>query len=1033
MKVLLLHLSDTHFVGDQSRTLDADRIAACVVERRLCSLPAIVAITGDVVDRGCKHGYEVALSFLSDLESSLKSKCGCKSVEFAVVPGNHDCNDEYGSSRRNSLIQELLLKKREFDKSAWMECLTVQKDFHDFRAQLQAQKQPEIPRFCLTTVHPIQGKSLAVTCFNTAFMERAGSPMVQPVLPFYDKAVLQEAAKADLSIALMHHPPSWFKGESPIELTELLQSNYDVVLLGHGHRSRTTTEINAETRQEITFLQGGVLSHPTDQTSMFRLLGCDLAAGKGSLEISEHSKSPGSSNYTCIEEREVPTNHSHSTKFVVNEDFKKELDDLGVSVSHPARDALGLSDVYVYPTLRVISTEAEPIETSFDLRTGEEIIGLVLERKRIRISGGHRSGKTALLRMLYKELLARGFTPVLIHGDHLRKTNPDSLQALGKEMFAEQYSGLIQDATEYLQLDRASKALLVDDLDRSPLVSKPRLRANLMGAMCQEFGVVVACESDASIASLTQITALEQLSDTYVNCSLLRFSPRLQGRMIEKWALLGHTDEENEADFFHRVDELERHVNDLLGSKAYPECPFAVLAVLHFRDSGTPMSIGEGSLASLYRMLIEEELMKSGPQPSVDELRSFLAMIAYYMFSQSKELVTMDEMRALSDEYRKQTDVALQLEKAVSALTSSHTLSKIADGYIFKYSLIYHYFLAFQISRRLHSAKHESQIRKDIRRICGKLDSAGNLHSLQFLMLLLGEDKLVIQPLLDVTRKLLGNSASADLNKDVEFMNRLVYKAPQFVLPAQRDAKLAREEKRRIMEKIEEEASAREEDQDQVNKAITATFHTIDLLGWLVRNHPTTLGAVVKRQVVEELYRLGLRLLADFFSETDSLLADYGDNLEDLLDESLNEGERVTILNQLKLTLFNFGVYITSMVLIAISDALGSAKLNLTLEAVREKEPDLSFKMIDIAIRLGHFEEFPLSRTKEMADTVKGKPLCSCVLAFLVLLRLYYFPEELDHKLEAQLCEWTGIRREALRQAARAGSRHSEQEDPTSS
>jgi predicted MPP superfamily phosphohydrolase len=876
MKILLLHLSDTHFVGDRSRSPHADKIAACVVERNLLDLPVIVAITGDIVHKGCQQGYDEALSFLRDLERTLQSKCGCDIIGFAVVPGNHDCNDKYSSNRRNSLINELLLKKREFDETAWRECLTVQKDFLAFRASLQAQEQPELPGFCVTTIYPMNGKSLAVSCFNTAFMERTNDPMVQPVLPLYDPTPLQKAVDADLSIALMHHAPSWFKDESAIKFSELLQLNYDIVLLGHGHRSKTTTELNAEAGWKTTFLQGGVFSHPSDQTRMFKLLACNVEEGSKKIIVSEHNQSPGSTHYTCTAEREVVVDNLDSTTFVVNKKFEKELDDIGWSIRHPTREVIQLSDVYVYPSLRVISTGAKPTETSFDLRTGEEIIKLVLQRKHIRVCGSHRSGKTALLRMLYKELLTRGFTPVLICGDHLRETSPDSLQELGREMFAKQYSEQTQDVTAYLQLERARKVLLVDDLDCSPVVKKPRLRSKLMAAMHKQFGVVIACESEASIADPTQIAMIAQSTDTYTYCELLRFSPRLRGRLIDKWATLGHRNQEDEADFFHRVDELERHVNELLGSKSYPECPFAVLAVLHFRDSGTPISIGEGSLSSLYRMLIEEELMKSGPRPSVDELRTFLAMIAYHMFKESKEIITMNETQTLSDEYRKQTDVTLELEKAMRKLTSTHIMSETGDGYRFEYSL-------------------------------------EHLSSLQFLTLLLGEDDLLIQQLLLAARKLLGDSPSADLDKDTEFLNRLVYKAPRFVLPARRDAKFAREEKRRILERLEEEATAREEEKNQVSATIMSAFNAMRLLGWLVRNNPTTLGATVKRQVVEELYRVGLRLLTDYYTETDSLLANFGDDLEGLLDESLNEGARAEILDQFKVSLFNLGALITSI------------------------------------------------------------------------------------------------------------------------
>ena len=1023
MKILLLHLSDTHFGKDQRRLPDADKIAACVVERNLLDLPVIVAITGDIMHKGCQQGYEKALSFLRNLKGALQSKCGCNTIGFAVVPGNHDCNKEYTSSRRNSLIHEIALGKQTVDETAWRVCLTVQKDFLAFRASLQAQEQPELLGFCTTTTYPIQGKSLAVSCFNTAFMERGNDPMVRPVLPLYSSAELQRAANADLSIALMHHAPSWFMGESAMQFTELLQTSYDIVLLGHGHRSKTTTELNAEASSQIAFLQGGVFNHPSDQTSMFKVLNCNLEEESKHIIVSDHHQAPGFTSYTCTAERTIVVHKPDSTTFVVNKKFDKELNDIGWAIRHPSQDTLHLSDVYVYPSLRIISTEAKPTGTSFDLRTGEEVIKLVLQRKHVRVCGSHHSGKTALLRMLYKELLTRGFTPVLISGDDLRETSPDSLQKLGKEMFAKQYSDKIQDVTAFLQLERARKALLVDDLDCSPVVKKARLRSKLMAAMCKEFGVVIACESEASIVDPTQIAAVAQSADTYTDCELLRFSRRLRGRLIGKWATLGHRDQEDEVDFFHRVDELERHVNELLGSKSYPECPFAVLAVLHFRDSGTPISIAEGSLASLYRMLIEEELLKSGLRPSVDELRSFLGMVAYHMFKESEEIITINEVQAISGEYRKRTDVTLEFEEAMRKLTSTHIMSETGDGYRFDYPLTYHYFLAFHISRGLHSESYDREMREAIAKMCAEIGSTEYLSSLQFLTLLLGEDEFLIQQLLLAAENLLGDLPSADLDKNTEFLNRLVYKTPTFVLPARRDAELAREKKRMILERLEEEATTCEEEENQVNSTITSAFNGIQLLGWLVRNNPTTLGATVKRQIVEELYRVGFRLLTDYYTETDSLLADFGDDLESLVDESLTEGARAEILDQLKLALFNLSAVITSMVLAAISNAIGSERLNLTLEAVSKQGPALSFKMADIIARLGHFEHFPVSKTKEMAEVVKGKPLCRWVLTFFVIQRLYYFPEELDHKLETQLCQWTGIKREDLSRAARTGSK----------
>lgn len=1021
MRVVILHISDLHTNGNGSDLPAPETIVAELIERGLAGMPIFVAVTGDVIHKGEVAGFSPALVFLQALRESLRDLTDIADIHFFAVPGNHDCDSSASTTTRREDISLLLEGKTILDSTLWKRCVEVQAKFEHFCNVLEPDLAMSSDSFCRTFGFELDDILIQFTLMNSAYIERSGLERAVPILPPLDTSSLpSNSVKPTLSVALTHHGPLHFEGKSGTRLVELFRKHFDLVLVGHDHLSSETKLVDSDRNHVTHLLAGGVLHHPQDQSSQFMVMDCTIDSRSRSVEYSKFSRPAGSNHYECFSEETLQLSHVGGTPFQPTQDFQEILDDVGPGIKHPVAGQLKLSDIYVHPPLRVIRPDAKANSEEIDLHDGESIGPLAIREKRLLVCGGHRSGKSSLLKTLYHTLLANGVTPVYLKGQALTETRPEAIRKEAENAFKEQYSSQVQDVSHYVNLPKGRKAILIDDIGMSSLSARMDLKKNLLERLSGEFGVVVATESAAILTDASAIAALVGAENNYTCCEILRFSPKARGKLIEKWTALGLSEHFTEEEYYRRVDALEKHVDELLGPKTYPECPFIVLAVLHFRDSKKSITIGQGSLATLYRLLIEEDLLRAGLNVSMDEIRTFLAMAAFSIYEQATSLIGPRTMADLHSRYEKRVAMSLGLLPALNSLVEVGILAQEGDAYRFKHELVYHYYLAFEVSKGLRSLTKADQMTAVLNEMCSCLDSNQYLSTLQFLTQMEGENPVLVNALLSAIRSVLKGIEPLDLGKDAATMNSLVYKPFKLTLPASRDAHRARERRREVLECIEEEASQEDDAQKNANQLMTTTFNGILLLGSIVRNNPTTL-AESKSLLIDEALRAGLRLLGDYYSETGSLLETCEEQLAQGELAHMNEDEKNQLMQDLKLQLFNLALFISSVVLVHVADSVGHESLAKSFEDVRSKGQNLSYEILDVAIQLRHFERFPLSRIREVADDAKGNPMAQRILSFFVLLRLYFFPNELDHRLESQLCESLDIQRRSLRKIAGQG------------
>ena len=152
----------------------------------------------------------------------------------------------------------------------------------------------------------------------------------------------------------------------------------------------------------------------------------------------------------------IRNNSRLQREFDLQPDFAQELNEPDTPFQHPFKDPVTLDDIFVYPNFREHSPLATFKEAKKTRTTGgrgpnandwsgnkkgeeaaqqivkkvikgRDILGHVLAKKKVMISGSHKSGRTSLSRIIFRDLWKNGRMPLYLSGGDL---DPKSLNQL---------------------------------------------------------------------------------------------------------------------------------------------------------------------------------------------------------------------------------------------------------------------------------------------------------------------------------------------------------------------------------------------------------------------------------------------------------------------------------------------------------------------------------------------------------------------------------------------------------------------------
>ena len=258
-----LHISDWHQGGDEfNRQVVLKALLSDIRDRKNIS-PELekvdfIIFSGDVSFSGKPKEFQKAKE---QLLQPLLDACGLDASEIFIVPGNHDMDhDEFKllpGELRKPLDSETKVQSWLTDSRNRSHLLGPFKAFSRFVKGYTGQKQPDYANFKLI---PIHDKKVAIFGLNSAWMCGRNKPKIgdkgfvlvgEPQI----QSILDEAAEADLKIAVLHHPFDWLTEFDCDRIEVPLRQSCDFILRGHQHKPRV--EITSGTSGDCIIIPAG--------------------------------------------------------------------------------------------------------------------------------------------------------------------------------------------------------------------------------------------------------------------------------------------------------------------------------------------------------------------------------------------------------------------------------------------------------------------------------------------------------------------------------------------------------------------------------------------------------------------------------------------------------------------------------------------------------------------------------------------------------------------------------------------------------
>lgn len=986
MRLAILHLSDLHVNSDQDTVLTrATKIADSIRPRLADATDCAIAISGDVAQAGLEEQYNLAFTFIATISDQIHTYLGGDAPPpIVIVPGNHDCDLSHGGEVRNLIVSRI---HDNVDESMIRVATEVQDAFFELLGALAPPDQ-KVSRLEWHYNHNYMGKRIRFRCLNTAWCST--NPERQGRLWF--PTPLAEAGTADLEIALLHHPFNWIEANNGRALRHCLEGSADIILTGHEHvHSRWIKSRPGGERNE--FIEGGLLGagRARDHTSAFNLILLDLSTAQQRFV-----------HFVWDGEKYLPTSHTEPQwdtlqvtalrvhkEFEISDNFRLWLKDLGLSVTHKAKDKLSLDDIFVYPDLSRI-TDTHP--TVGELVRANQLLPADNEAHHYLITGRDRVGKTSLTKRWFSDLYNSGYVPVLLDGRDIRYVNDLQFDNVVRKAFHRQYSA--GEYEQYRQLSVSRRVLIVDDFHKSK-IRRDRMAAFLT-AIERSFHHAIFLSHDLAqrVSELSDVGRVLNERPNFDQYQIEYFGHVRRDDLVQKWIAIDPSVADRPEVLARKVIDAERTIDLIIGRNFVPSLPVFLLSILQGIDSMGSVDLHASTHGYFYELLIRNDLAAGATQVDYGIKVQFLSYLAYSSYRIGSEEISDEEFRTVHAEYERSYAIRRPVEQLQSELQNNNVVVRSGDGWRFKYDYIRLYFIALYISKHIT----EAEVKEDLLGLLGTIHDPLSANILLFLAHLC-EESVVIDGLIEQARGLFSDQIPATLDEDVYFVDASedVSDDIQYIERAPGEAR------RRFLSEmdaedkhgsdIEDSRSFREEHNELSvwMRDVGSAFRVMQILGQILKNFPGTLKADPKKRIADECYSIGLRTLASVIA----LLRDNREGILGYLQERYREEAPYATNAELREHAFRSITGLTRLLAYGsvqrIAAAVGSRDLMETFRALRSRYDSPAGKLIEMSIHLDQMEALPKVRAKRLGDDIDDLYVARSVLRMLVIRHLHLF------------------------------------------
>ena len=1024
MKIGIIHLSDIHFRKDRfDENLDnemARGICAAIKTDLMGSTHILLIVSGDIAYSGQKEEYEYAGNWFSELYTLIDDACEA-TCWILCAPGNHDIDHSENRKIRTILIERIGQDPSIcYDNEIIEECVKEQKYFFDFVKRTESEDNL-IFDDPLLRIHRIYDETaeIQINILNSAWMssldERQGS-IVYPVDKFYEQLKGFEG----FTITALHHPLSWFQTENSRELRDKISKTSSIVFFGHEHIP-DSTQMATSSEDHVRFIDGGVLTFSqTERNNSFNLVLLDTDACK----MQENVFIRTDTRYESIKRTDWQDAgrlaSAESSRFRLIAPQREQIESMGINILHPRRDQLFLRDLFVYPDLLPINKQMPHSDPNkWERMISSEKLIFDQNSSHVILQGGEKSGKTALLRVLFLDLYKRGKIPLYIVPSNINTKNDDSIRASLERIFRNTYEG--EDFVGYEQLDLSDRVILLDDFQFSR--KNPNMTKRLLDFI-RKFSSKSIVTTEESITTEQLISKEKQsaIPHEYDLYFIQEFGHLKRDELIKRWLLLGRQHEGwSRPSIINEREHARLAINTTIGRNFMPSNPIIILIILQSIETVSPSLIGS-TYGHYYHFLITRSLMNGGVKSEdLDAYSNYISELAYWIFANSGNSRKLSEDQYVTWHRQFCTDYGVDWNTTVIKETLERSNILVIESTkftYFKYQYIFYFFLAKYLSSRLM----DSNIRDIVLRMCSHLHVSEYANIILFLIHH-SNDQFVLDStrqaasLLMKQQKLFSFERTKN-NILLDTINRLPSSLRvQFIedrdpeIEQQRileDKDIAEAREGKIEDNSEDEVEIEKQSMDDLDNLAQADIaeKTVELLGQILKNYYGSLRIDIKVLIGKDMVELALKALHSYF---DSLIsADLEHIIEELAyirheyeEKNVKKSSRkdnVELQHWARDFVFSLCTLVARSIVQKTAEAIGSRQIKQTLTRLISKHDSIGYRMIEIAVLLDSPSEIPREQIESMVRRLNDNPLGFQILRDLVAQRIYRYPMKYQDK-----------------------------------
>jgi len=1001
MKLLVIHLSDIHIrtAGDfilQRAEAVADAVTNLDDDIGVC----VVAVTGDIAYSGVPTEYALAEAFFARLRDRLKSRLSLSEVAFVFAPGNHDC-DFSGVHQLRDIVINSVVKgvTTEVGEELISQCTGVQQAYRDFVVRFSGVSSfgDAAALMRITQQLSVDGKTVTFRAYNTAWMSQINE--TQGELLFPEAYALPDDDPSALVVAMFHHPYNWLEATNARTFRQHIEQSADLILTGHEHEADQYSKRHRTSGVSNEYCEGAVLQESKGAASGFNAIIVDLEAQKQKVLNCQWSGTLYDTKAVQATWQEFQRNQNRvRNEFVISPGLINFLTSPGAGYTHSRKERLELDDIYIEPTLREttrIDSKSQLVPANL---TGDELWRRLQDMPQAAILGDEASGKTTLCKRLFTRFHNSGFVPIILGGEEIRACDWDRFIGLACNAAGTQYSPAVVE--RYRQLDKSKRVLLLDNYHQLALNRKGC--TELFQHIDAFFGHVVLF---AHNLSRVEEISFDDLADnallTSTQFEILEFGNVLREELIERWLTIGQEYTVPEDELQVQVIRTKNIVDALLGRQLIPSHPIFILIILQQIEAQTNLNTSSGALGYLYEALITSALSKLGKRLSLDTAYAYLSEIAHRMFVVKTRRLAVRELEDLHRQYCAEYKVDLRFDAIQKALVEAGVLVEDGATCGFKFKYYYYYFAARHLRDRL-AAEDGKQELHELATHVYKEEFANILVFLTYL----SKDPIVIEEMLRAATAVYPSVEPCDLSAHTRFVAALHDQTPPAIL-VDKDAKTSRREMNQTLDGMEAHLPKDQPD-DDLNDVlrINVAFKTIQILGQILKNFPGSLKGHTKLDIAQECYFIGLRTMRALLN----LIEQNRDALISLVVENVfrsDGGDKEAKERKARRIVSGIIELISFAVIKKVSGSVGSESLRQTYEELLAKNNTLAVKLIDLAVKLDHFQTFPNDEFTALVEETQKSLFPTLILRHLALDHFYRYPAK--REIKQRYCDKLGI------------------------